>query len=185
MIFTYFYKLFLKKILSLIKYLLFGRVADPVHFRPDPDPANQNFKTGSGSRILLALQKSIQTSTFFHIKHISSDIWMMIIFIWKNGKIHQKMCKSSIFKIFFPWLYNFKLYIAKVLIGSGSGENFPDPAPDPNKKVRIRPYPEPWRKGREAYFFSLNFCRFSHTHTPEWIRSLWSNPDLNLDIAEG
>ena len=24
------------------------RVADPVHFRPDPDPANQNFKIGSG-----------------------------------------------------------------------------------------------------------------------------------------
>jgi len=23
-----------------------GRVADPVHFWPDPDPANQNFKTG-------------------------------------------------------------------------------------------------------------------------------------------
>ena len=34
---------------------IFSRVADPVHFRPapDPDPANQNFKTGS--RILLAL----------------------------------------------------------------------------------------------------------------------------------
>ena len=46
-----------------------SRVADPVHFRPDlapdPDPANQNFKTGSGSRILLALKESIQTSKFF------------------------------------------------------------------------------------------------------------------------
>ena len=30
-------------------YLYVARVADPVHFRPDPDPANQNFKTGSGS----------------------------------------------------------------------------------------------------------------------------------------
>ena len=29
------------------------RVADPVHFRPDPDPANQNFKTGSRIRFLL------------------------------------------------------------------------------------------------------------------------------------
>ena len=39
------------------------RVADPVHFRPDPapDPENQNFKIGSGSRILLALKESIQT----------------------------------------------------------------------------------------------------------------------------
>ena len=44
-----------------------GRVADPVHFRPDPDPdqdpANQNFKIGS--RILLALKESIQTSNIF------------------------------------------------------------------------------------------------------------------------
>ena len=37
------------------------RVAETVHFRPDPDPANQNFKigSGSGSRILLALKVSI------------------------------------------------------------------------------------------------------------------------------
>ena len=46
---------------------------------------------------------------FFHIKRISSDIWMMIIFIWQNGKIRLKMCKSSNFKIFFPCLYNFTL----------------------------------------------------------------------------
>jgi hypothetical protein len=41
------------------------RVAEPVHFWPDPapDPANQNFKTGS--RILLALKESIQTSNIF------------------------------------------------------------------------------------------------------------------------
>ena len=46
---------------------LVGRVADPVHCRPDPapapDPANQYFKTGS--RILLALKEPIQTSEFF------------------------------------------------------------------------------------------------------------------------
>jgi len=45
------------------------RVADPVHFgpdpAPDPDPAKQNFKAGSGSRILLAIKESIQTSNFF------------------------------------------------------------------------------------------------------------------------
>ena len=41
------------------------RVADPVHFRPDPDLANQNFKIGSGSRTLLALKESIQTSNIF------------------------------------------------------------------------------------------------------------------------
>jgi len=28
---------------------IFFRVADPVQFLPDPDPANQNFKSGSGS----------------------------------------------------------------------------------------------------------------------------------------
>ncbi len=44
------------------------------------------------------------------------------------------MCKSSILKIFFSLFI--QLYIAKVLIGSGFGENFPDP--DPTKKVRIR-----------------------------------------------
>jgi len=61
---------------SKSKYLTvpLHRVADPVHIRPDPDPANQNFKIGSGSRILLALKESIQTSKFVHIKHISSDI---------------------------------------------------------------------------------------------------------------
>ena len=42
-----------------------GRAADPVHFRPDPDPANQNFKIGSGSRILLALKESFLISKFF------------------------------------------------------------------------------------------------------------------------
>ena len=35
-----------------VSYIPVPRVADPVHFRPDPDPANQNFKTGSRIRIL-------------------------------------------------------------------------------------------------------------------------------------
>jgi len=75
------------------------------------------------------LKNQFKHLNFFHIKHISFDIWMMIIFIWKNWKIHLKMCKTSIFKIFFPCFYNFTLPI-----GSGSGENFPDPI----KKVWIR-----------------------------------------------
>ena len=88
--------------------VLHSRVADPVHFRPDPDPANQNFETGS--RILLALTKNqLKHQIFFHVKHISSDIWMMIIFTWKNGKIHLKMCKTSSFKIFFHCSCNFTL----------------------------------------------------------------------------
>ena len=61
-------------VLKSTRSTLVSRVADPVHFRPDPDPANQNFKIGSESRILLALKESIKTSKFFHIKHISSDI---------------------------------------------------------------------------------------------------------------
>ena len=46
------------------------RVADPVHFRPDPnpDPANQNFKIRI--RILLAL---ISINLFSHINQISSN----------------------------------------------------------------------------------------------------------------
>ena len=64
---------------------------------------------------------------------------MMIIFILKNGTIHLKMYKTSIFKIFFPCLYIFTL--PKYRKGSGSGENFPDP--DPSKKVQIRPDSDP------------------------------------------
>ena len=44
------------------------------------------------------------------------------------------MCKTSIFKIFFSLFI--QLYIAKVPLGSGYVENFPDP--DPTKKGRIR-----------------------------------------------
>ena len=49
------------------------RVADPVHFRPDPDPANQNFN--NRIRILLALSKNqLKHPNFFHMKHIFFDI---------------------------------------------------------------------------------------------------------------
>ena len=62
-----------------------GRVADLVHFRPDPDPANQNFKIRSGSRILLALKESIQTSKFFshHFFWYLNDYFYLIK--WKNS----------------------------------------------------------------------------------------------------
>ena len=74
----------------------FVRVADPVHFRPDPDPANQNLK--NRIRILLALTKNqLKHLNFFHIKHISSDRYLNgDYFYLKNGKIHLKMWKSSI-----------------------------------------------------------------------------------------
>ena len=49
--------------------LLFTRVADPVHFRPDPDPANQNFK--NRIRILLAHTKNqFKYLNFVHINQI-------------------------------------------------------------------------------------------------------------------
>ena len=50
---------------------------------------------------------------------------MMIVFIWKNGKIHLKMCKTSIFKILFPCFYNFTL--PKYRSVSGSYQKGPDP----------------------------------------------------------
>ena len=63
-----------------------GRVADLVHFwpdpAPDPDPANQNFE--NRIRILMALTKNqFKHLNFFltSITYISSDIEMMIIFI--------------------------------------------------------------------------------------------------------
>ena len=46
------------------------------------------------------------------------------------------MSKTSIFFNIFTLFI--QLYIAKVPIEAGSGENFPDPTPDPTKKVRIR-----------------------------------------------
>ena len=98
------------------------RVADLVHFRPDP--ANQNFK--NRIRILLALTKNqFNHVNFCHMYQISSDISM--IFNLKIGKIHLKMCKSSIFfNILFLLI---QLYMARLWSGSEywSGENFPDP----------------------------------------------------------
>ena len=52
------------------------------------------------------------------------------------------MCKTSIFKIFFPCLYNFTLP-KKVPIGSGSGsdqkgpDSDPDPQPCANGAIRV------------------------------------------------
>jgi len=39
-----------------VRYTMVGRVADPVHFRPDPDPANQNFKSGFTFQDVLVLR---------------------------------------------------------------------------------------------------------------------------------
>ena len=42
-----------------------ARVTDPVDFRPDPDPANQNFKTGSRIRILLLKKAHFSCPAYF------------------------------------------------------------------------------------------------------------------------
>ena len=57
----------------------------------------------------------------------------MIIFVIKNGKIHLKMCETSILKYFFLFYTTLHCQIGS---GYGSGENFLDPAR--TKKVRIR-----------------------------------------------
>ena len=74
------------------------RVADPVHFWPDPDPANQNFK--NWIRILLALTKNqFKHLHFFHIKHISSDIFEWWLFLSeKMEKFTWKCVKALLWK---------------------------------------------------------------------------------------
>ena len=86
------------------------RVADPVHYRPDPapDPVNQNFKTGS--RILLSLKESIQTSKFF--SHQTYFFWYFEWWLFLSEKMEKftwKCVKPRFCKIFFPCLYNFTL----------------------------------------------------------------------------
>jgi len=52
-------------------------VADPVHFRPDPDPTNQNFEI----RILQALTKNQFKHQIFFINQTSSDIFKLIFLL--------------------------------------------------------------------------------------------------------
>ena len=91
---------------------------------------------------------------FFHINQISSDrygIWMLF-FYRKNGKIQLKISnRKALFLKYFSLFI--QLYIAKVLIGSWSSENFPDPT----KKVWIRhnPDPQPWYEKHRLVRFSL------------------------------
>ena len=89
----------------------------------DPDPESY-----------LHLKNQFKHLNFFHIKHISSDIWMMIIFIWKKWNNSPENLENLYFLNIFSLFM--QLYITKIPIGSGSGENFADP--DPTKKVRIR-----------------------------------------------
>ena len=86
-------------------------VVDPVHYRPDPDPANQNLKTGSVS--FLHSPRIISNISFFfsHVKQIFSDIFMcryVDFFTRKNGKNHLKIWKKLHFKNLNLFWYNFK-----------------------------------------------------------------------------
>jgi len=87
------------------------------------------------------LKNQFKHQNFFHMKHISSDIWMIIIFIWKNGKIRLKMFKPLFFKYFF-FVYTTlhcqstdRIRIRWKFSGSGSGsgsyQKGPDPDPQP------------------------------------------------------
>ena len=58
------------------------------------------------------------------------------------------MCKSSIFKIFFPCLYNFTYGSDKKCSGSGSDQKGPDPVPDTDLQL--------WPKGDYKFMFKLN-----------------------------
>ena len=73
-----------------------GRVADPVHFRPDPDPANWNFK--NRIRILLPLTKNQFKHQLF--SHQSDFFWYLnddYFFLKKGKKFTWKCVKKALF----------------------------------------------------------------------------------------
>ena len=77
------------------------------------------------------LKNQFKHLNFVHIKHISSDILMMIIFIWKNGKIHLKMCKTKRIK---PYIEERTLRTTRVFRQIGHSawhfrRNFASPPP--------------------------------------------------------
>ena len=98
---------------------------------PDPDPGSY-----------WHLKNQFKHQNFFHIKHISSDIWMMIIFIGKNGNIHLKLCKKLFLKYFFLVYTTLhcqstdRIRIRWKFSGSGSGSYQKGPDSDPD--------PQPW-----------------------------------------
>jgi len=87
-------------------------------------------KTGSGSY----WHSPIINSNIKFFSHKSDFFWYLndVSFSWKNGKLHLKICKNSIFKIVCPFLY-----IAREPIGSGSGENFSDPVPTVSEILQL------------------------------------------------
>ena len=98
-----------KKHVKNLKYRflhVLGRVADPVHFWPNPDPATQNFKHRIRIPILILLlltKNQFKHLSFFHINQISSDIFMLIFSTWKKEKFTWKCVNAQCC----PSLYNF------------------------------------------------------------------------------
>ena len=88
-------------------------------FGRNPDPANQNFKIGS--RILLALNESIQTSTFF--SHQTYFFWYLNDWLFLSEK--------SVFRI--------RIHFLRIRIQ----DFFPNP--DPGSRIRIL-NPDPGNK---------------------------------------
>ena len=114
------------------------RVADPFHFRPDPDPANQNFK--NRIRILLALTKN----QFKNLKFFSHQTYVfLLIFEWwlflseKVEKFIWKCVKPLFLKYFFLVYTTLHCQSTNRIrirwkfsgsgFGSGSYQNGPDP----------------------------------------------------------
>ena len=105
------------------------RVADTVHFRPDPDPANQILKNRIRIRIriLLALTKNLIYHLIF--SHQSSDIWMMIFLPEKMEKFTWKCVKALFLKYFFLVYTTLhsqstdRIQIRLKFSGSGSGSD--------------------------------------------------------------
>ena len=79
------------------------------------------------------LKNQFKHQNFFHIQHISSDNWMMIIFIWKMEKFTWKCVKALFLKYFFLVYTTLhcqstdRIRIRWKL--SGSGQKGPDPQP--------------------------------------------------------
>ena len=113
-------------------------LADPVHFWPDPDPENHNFKAGSGSCLQSSRINSSMYIFFISIRFLQIFV-LIFLGTYKNRKIHLKM-----FLKFCPCLF-IQLYIAREGTRSGSCEIFPEPAKKVKKgkkNFRIRPDPE-------------------------------------------
>jgi len=73
----------------IISGFICGLVADPAHFRLDPDLANQNFKKLVTDPESTGIHPEFKQLNFFHISQISSKIYFDFCFL-KKEKNHLK-----------------------------------------------------------------------------------------------